>query len=176
MNRGVEIAADVADLPRRLRGRPGAQRRRRAHGGAVPAAGFGRHEPAQPRELWPMADDRAWCSRAADRRRRRRSARPTCWSSDDGRIVGRRSRPRRRRRSLDAGGVRSWPRVSSTCTPTSASPARRRPRRSRPAPGRRRSAGYTARGGHAEHHAGHRLRRGRARGARARARARCATS
>ena len=38
MNRGVEIAAEVADLPRVGDHRPGAQRRGRAHGGALPAA------------------------------------------------------------------------------------------------------------------------------------------
>ena len=44
MNRGVEIAAEVADLPRVGDHRPGAQRRRRAHGGAVPAARRGRRQ------------------------------------------------------------------------------------------------------------------------------------
>ena len=42
MNRGVEIAAEVADLPQSLHHRPGAQRRGRAHGGALPAARLGR--------------------------------------------------------------------------------------------------------------------------------------
>ena len=43
MNRGVEIAAEVADLPRVGDHRPGPQRRRRAHGRPVPAA---RHRAA----------------------------------------------------------------------------------------------------------------------------------
>ena len=42
MNRGVEIAAEVGRPARRGDHRPGAQRRRRAHGGAVPAARRGR--------------------------------------------------------------------------------------------------------------------------------------
>ena len=42
MNRGVEIAPEVADLPERRDHQPGGQRRGRADGGAVPAARLGR--------------------------------------------------------------------------------------------------------------------------------------
>ena len=42
MNRGVEIAAEVADLPRSVVTEQVRQRRGRAHGGAVPAARLGR--------------------------------------------------------------------------------------------------------------------------------------
>ena len=51
MNRGVEIAAEVADLPRRGDHRPGAQRRGRAHGGPVPAARL-------PAPTWNASTDR----------------------------------------------------------------------------------------------------------------------
>ena len=81
MNRGVEIAAEVADLPTVRRRRPGAQRRRRPHGGSVPAPRqrsrphmSERSERSELSELRPT--ERPPGSRAAmgrDRRERGRS-------------------------------------------------------------------------------------------------------
>ena len=107
MNRGVEIAAEVADRPNVADHRPGAQRRGRAHGGAVPAAGLGhRGCSADPsRTAGPAAQTQAEDSsirRAAglvDRQGRAASTgraivAPTALSS---RPIGRSGRPRRRR-------------------------------------------------------------------------------
>ena len=159
MVRGVEIAADVADLPAVGGDPPGDQRRGGADGRAVPPARGGR-------AAVPSSGDgrgRAWLRRrtpvtVVDPRRATgqstssgagrsgpASAGPT-WSSTA--AGGRPSRPDlavpaggdgARRRGLPRG-----PRAWSTCTPTCASPAGRRPRRSRPAPGPPPSAGYTA--------------------------------
>ena len=51
MNRGMEIAAEVADAPRSVDRRAGGQRRQRAHGGALPAA---RRRPARRRRPTPL--------------------------------------------------------------------------------------------------------------------------
>ena len=48
MNRGVEISAEVADLPALGDRRPGAQRRRHPHGRALPAARPGGRQGARP--------------------------------------------------------------------------------------------------------------------------------
>ena len=67
MNRGVEIAAEVADLPRRGDHRPGAQRRRRAHGGALPAARLRAWTGRQPPSVVDVAGRTTWADRAQGR-------------------------------------------------------------------------------------------------------------
>ena len=86
MNRGVEIAADVADLPNVGDHRAGRQRRRRAHGRAVPPARLGRDlDAVRPHELRDPGRD--------GRRRRPARAAPTSL------IARRRDRRGRRRTS-----------------------------------------------------------------------------
>ena len=80
MNRGVEIAAEVADLPNAGHHPAGRERRGRAHGGPVLAARLGR----APRGWPPMRD--LVLKGGHGRRRRRLRGGPTCVVSD-GRIA-----------------------------------------------------------------------------------------
>ena len=146
MNRGVEIAAEVADLPAvviidQVR-----------NGVAVRMAVLFLLLAAEPsagaaERLRALARARAcWCRKGADdarhpgrtghrrhrRARRRRASSTTAASSRSGPTST-------ATRVLDAAGASSRP-ASSTSTCTSASRAGRRPRRSRPAAGPRRSA------------------------------------
>ena len=137
MNRGVEIAAEVADLPAsviidQVR-----------NGVAVRMAvlflllGSGATRTRRSRCAEPS------CSRAAGSSTRPASARADVVVGDDGRIaaVG---------ADLDGADRRSTPAAassrpgSSTSTPTCASPAGRRPRRSRPGSRAAALGGYTA--------------------------------
>ena len=104
MVRGVEIASDVADLPRHRRHPAGGQRGRGAHGHPLPAAR--RASCRAPRRCRPLPD--------VDPRhpgRHGRRARPGLARADvavgDGVVVGAGASPidaPRRRRVLDAGG------------------------------------------------------------------------
>ena len=134
MNRGVEIAPEVADLPNSVITRPGRQRRGGADGGALPAARLGRRS-AERHGRWSV---RRRHPRAATVVDATGVAGPTC-SSTDGRIVAVGTLDLDGDDVLDAAGASSRP-ASSTSTPTCASPAGRRPRRSRPARGPRPSA------------------------------------
>ena len=143
MVRGVEIASDVADLPRTV------VTQQVANGVAVRMAILflllGGRAARAPRRCPPLPDAtlviRGGIGRRArglgPPRRRRRAATP--WSALAETIDPPPGRRRARRRAA-AWSARAW----STCTPTCASPAARRPRRSRAAPGPPRSVGYTA--------------------------------
>ena len=99
MNRGVEIAAEVADGPALARHRAGRQRRRRAHGRAL-------RRCSDREATLPDADARLHHGRSR-RSTRPASASPTC-SSRDGVIVEVGARPRRAPGAtvLDADGLR----------------------------------------------------------------------
>ena len=157
MNRGVEIAAEVADLPSVGDHRPGAQRRGRAHGGAVPAARLGAPVGDARREhavsgTTLVIQGGAVVDATGDAPGRRRS-------STTARIVavGRRDLDRRPT-SLDAGGcvVAPGPRRPAHPPAPAGQGGGRDGRDRRPGRGARR----VHRGrGHAQHRAGHRLRR-----------------
>ena len=137
MNRGMEIAAEVADV--------------RARSTIVEQVtnGVSVRMAVLYLLLGPARDHadrgRPGMSSYADQGRRGRTAGrpPTCWS-EDGVIaeVGSGLRRPAPRWSTPTGWSRcpAW----STCTPTCASPAGRTPRRSRPAPGAAALGGYTA--------------------------------
>ena len=175
MNRGVEIAAEVADLPRSVvidQVRNGVAVRMavpvRRCSGSGPVA---RSDPEGARVTWQV---HRHPGRPGRRRHRRAPGRRA--SSRTARIAGggRRASTGRRRSSTPAAAW--WRRAWSTSTPTCASRARRRPRRSRPAPRAAALGGFTVRGGHAQHRPGHRLRRRGPRGAGAGPRRAAATS
>ena len=152
MNRGVEIAADVADLPRSLDHPPGGQRRRRAHGRPVPPARSRR--PSDRRDAVVIRGGHGG-------RRHRRPAGPTCWSRD-GVVAAVGDRPRRPRRRHGARRRRLRRRARAGRPPRPPAPARPggggdgRDRR----PGRRPRRLHRGRG-HAQHRARHRQRRRR---------------
>ena len=119
--------------------RPGAQRRGRAHGGAVPAAG-GSGRGALGRRSDDELDSVIRGGAVVDAAGARRA---DVLVDATGAIVAvgrRRVVAGGRRASSTPAGASSRP-AWSTSTPTCASPAGRRPRRSRPAPGPPRSAG-----------------------------------
>ena len=102
MNRGVEIAAEVADLPAAVDHRPGAQRRRRAHGGAVPAA---RRRAPTLRTSRPARRSAAWLTRVRDRGRPGRRRRPASGAADVRRRRRARSSPSAPTSTADAGSL-----------------------------------------------------------------------
>ena len=170
MNRGVEIAAEVADRPNVGRRRPGAQRRAGAHGRAVPAA------RDRERDLRPPVEPNRWHGRTAGGRtadrleacrgsssgagrgRPRRQPRGRRRRSTAGRIVGRRADldVPAGARVLDAGGciVATGPGRPAHPSARAGPGGRRDHRVGQPGRGARR---LHRRGGHAQHRAGHRL-------------------
>ena len=126
MNRGVEIDSDVADGPHSVILAPGHQRRRRAHGRALPAR---RRQPRPRRRRQgreradgarPAAEGRPHRRSLAGPRRRRRRA-P---ARRQGRGVRRLARHPRRRRGDRLRGTRRRPRHDRRAR----APARARPR------------------------------------------------
>ena len=159
MNRGVEIAAEVADLPALGDHRAGRQRRRRAHGGAVPRCS------ASGGDRWlsvtVVIKGGTVVDETGERARRRR-------------VVRRRSDRRGRRPASTRAHACSTP-AGCVVAPglVDLHTHLREPGREEAETietGARAAAlgGYTAVVAHAEHRAGDRPRRGRARGARAR--------
>ena len=152
MNRGVEIAAEVAELPGSVITEQVDQRRRRAHGRAVPAARLGRRS----RTVRLMSD-------AGDPRRRRARRQPGERRADvlvdDGQVVdGRCVDLAGDVEVLDAGGCIVAPGPRRPPRP----PARARPRGGRDdrdrSPGRRARRVHRGRR-HAQHRAGPSTRR-----------------
>ena len=130
MNRGVEIAAEVADGPALARHRAGRERRRGAHGRALVAPRIGRSALSERADHAAGACVDETGERVADVRGASTDA-----IAEVG--AGPARRPARRARRRRAASSRPG---SSTSTCTSASRAARRPRRSRPAPAPPRSA------------------------------------
>ena len=152
MNRGVEIAAEVADLPSAViidQVRNGVAVRMAVLFLLLGVGHRARRVGARWLSRWLNLRHQG----RTGHRRRPASGAADVVLVDDGAIAAVGADLDARRRACSTPAAASSRPAWSTCTPTCASRARRRPRRSRPAAARAALGGYTARRGHAQHRA-----------------------